>query len=44
MVETALKKAERLAIDLASVDYDLKYILDIQKPMHDKYKKLARKV
>lgn len=43
-VDCELKKAERLAIDLASVDYDLKYILDIQKPMHDKYKKLARKV
>ena len=39
-VDCELKKAERLSIDLASVDYDMRYILEIQKPLHDKYKRL----
>ena len=39
-----LKKADRIMIDLASADYDMTYILDMQKPLHDKYKKLAKKI
>ena len=39
-----LKKAERIMINLASADYSMMYILDIQKPLHDKYKKLAREI
>ena len=42
-VDNELKRAERLSIDLASADYDMTYILDMQKPIHDKYKALMKK-
>ena len=42
-VTDELKRAERLVIDLASADYDIVYILEMQKPLHDKYKALQSK-
>ena len=38
-VERELKYAQRKEIELASIDYDLIFILQEQKRIHDKYKK-----
>lgn len=39
-VDCELKYAERKYIDLMSVDYDLSFILEEQKRLHDKYKSM----
>lgn len=39
-VDCELKYAERKQLDLASVDYDMVYILDEQKTIHDEYKSM----
>ena len=39
-VERELKCAKRMYLDLSAVDFDLCYILDKQKYIHDKYKKM----
>lgn len=39
-VEKELKCAKRTQLDLTAVDYDMCYILDMQKPIHDKYKSM----
>jgi hypothetical protein len=43
-VDHELKCAERLHIEFLSVDYDMEFILSVQKEMHDRYKKKAQKV
>jgi len=39
-VQKELKCAKRMYLDLSAVDFDLCYILDKQKSIHDKYKKM----
>ena len=39
-VDDELKYAERKHLDLVSVDYDMTYILEEQKKIHDKYKSM----
>ena len=39
-VEKELRCAKRMYLDLSAVDFDLAYILDKQKSIHDKYKKM----
>ena len=39
-VKKELKCAKRMALELNAVDYDLCYILDKQKSIHDKYKSM----
>lgn len=39
-VDCELKWAERKQLDLMSVNYDMTYILDKQKKMHDKFKSM----
>lgn len=39
-VQKELKCAKRMYLDLIAVDFDLAYILDKQKGIHDKYKKM----
>lgn len=39
-----LKKADRLVIDLISAGYDMTYIMESQKEIHDKYKAKAKKL
>ena len=39
-VDCELKWAERKRLDLMSVDYDMTYILEQQKRLHDKYKSM----
>lgn len=37
-----LAKAEKLMIQFNLVDYDMDYIMEIQRPLHDEYKKKMR--
>ena len=39
-VDCELKWAERKQLDLMSVDYDMTYIMEQQKKLHDKYKSM----
>ena len=39
-VEKELKCAKRMYLDLTAVNFDMPYILDKQKSIHDKYKKM----
>lgn len=39
-VQKELKYAKRMQIDLSAVDYDLCYVLERQKKIHDKYKSM----
>lgn len=39
-VQKELKCAKRMYIDLSAIDFDLCYILDKQKGIHDKYKEM----
>ena len=41
-VDDELKRLEKMVENLKFVDYDPIYIAEIQKPMHDKYKKMMK--
>lgn len=41
-VDKELKNVERIILDLISTGYDMVYIVESQKEIHDKYKKMAK--
>lgn len=41
-VDKELKKVERIILDLISTGYDMVYIVESQKEIHDKYKRMAK--
>lgn len=41
-VDKELKKVECIILDLISTGYDMVYIVECQKEMHDKYKEMAK--
>ena len=41
-VDKELKKVECIVLDLISTGYDMVYIVESQKEMHDKYKEMAK--
>lgn len=41
-VDKELKKVERIILDLISTGYDMIYIVESQKEIHDKYKNMAK--
>ena len=43
-VDQELKYAERMFIELKSVDFDMTYILEKQDELHEKYKNMSKKI